>query len=89
MIRTRQLIPSIAAAIVVHEGRVLAGQSSERAQLIHQHSTKEHQRRLADDIDATVRLQRVPGESGRPSPAETGRMFVPPSSASGRAARAR
>ncbi|ARE75478.1 hypothetical protein B6R96_17205 [Streptomyces sp. Sge12] len=39
---------------------VRAGQSSERAQLIHQLSTEEHQRRLADDIDATVRLQRAP-----------------------------
>ncbi|MFD9162865.1 hypothetical protein ACFVZ8_12850 [Streptomyces sp. NPDC059558] len=42
---------------------VRAGQSSERAQLIHQLSTEVHQRRLADDIDdidATVRLQRAP-----------------------------
>lgn len=68
---------------------VRAGQSSERAQLIYQHSTKEHQRRLADDIDATVRLQRVPGDSGRPSPAGAGRMFVPAPPASGRTARAR
>ncbi|MHC3410664.1 site-specific integrase [Streptomyces sp. DT17] len=47
---------------------VRAGQSSERAQLIYQHSTKVHQRRLADDIDADVRRQRAagrgPGEVG-------------------------
>lgn len=57
---------------------VRAGQSSERAQLIHQHSTKEHQRRLADDIDATVRLQRVPADRGRPGPAGTARALVSP-----------
>ncbi|WP_405979932.1 tyrosine-type recombinase/integrase [Streptomyces sp. NBC_00158] len=68
---------------------VRAGQSSERAQLIYQHSTKEHQRRLAADIDATVRLQRVPADGGRPSPTGTGRMFVPSAAASGRTARAR
>lgn len=68
---------------------VRAGQSSERAQLIYQHSTKEHQRRLAADIDATVRLQRVPADGGRPSPTGTGRMFVPSAPASGRTARAR
>ncbi|GHB70307.1 hypothetical protein GCM10010347_45720 [Streptomyces cirratus] len=68
---------------------VRAGQSPERAQLIYQHSTKEHQRRLADDIDATVRLQRVPGDRGRPSPAGAGHMFVPAPPASGRTARAR
>lgn len=38
---------------------VRAGQSSERAQLIYQHSTKAHQRKLADDIDADVRRQRA------------------------------
>lgn len=34
---------------------VRAGQSSERAQLIYQHSTAKHQRRLAQGIDAEVR----------------------------------
>ncbi|MBV9024403.1 MAG: site-specific integrase [Streptomycetaceae bacterium] len=34
---------------------VRAGQSSEKAQLIYQHSTKKHQRKLAADIDADVR----------------------------------
>jgi integrase len=34
---------------------VRAGQSSERAQLIYQHSTAKHQRRLAEGIDAEVR----------------------------------
>ncbi|AXG79251.1 tyrosine-type recombinase/integrase [Streptomyces paludis] len=38
---------------------VRAGQSSERAQLIYQHSTKEHQRKLAADIDSDVRRQRA------------------------------
>lgn len=38
---------------------VRAGQSSERAQLIYQHSTKAHQRKLADAIDADVRRQRT------------------------------
>ncbi|MET3987100.1 tyrosine-type recombinase/integrase [Streptomyces sp. PvR034] len=42
---------------------VRAGQSSERAQLIYQHSTKAHQRTLADNIDADVRRQRA--EPGR------------------------
>ncbi|MGA5040257.1 tyrosine-type recombinase/integrase [Streptomyces olivaceoviridis] len=36
---------------------VRAGQSSERAQLIYQHSTAKHQRRLARGIDAEVRAQ--------------------------------
>ncbi|MGW2034757.1 tyrosine-type recombinase/integrase [Streptomyces sp. NPDC001811] len=36
---------------------VRAGQSSERAQLIYQHSTAKHQRRLAQGIDAEVRHQ--------------------------------
>lgn len=36
---------------------VRAGQSSERAQLIYQHSTAKHQRRLAQGIDAEVRQQ--------------------------------
>ncbi|WP_269855547.1 tyrosine-type recombinase/integrase [Streptomyces sp. RPT161] len=38
---------------------VRAGQSSEKAQLIYQHSTKEHQRKLAADIDADVRRQQA------------------------------
>ncbi|MET9529869.1 MULTISPECIES: tyrosine-type recombinase/integrase [unclassified Streptomyces] len=38
---------------------VRAGQSSERAQLIYQHSTHEHQRRLAANIDTDVRRQRA------------------------------
>ncbi|SEG83202.1 hypothetical protein SAMN05216223_11419 [Actinacidiphila yanglinensis] len=37
---------------------VRAGQSSQKAQLIHQHSTLEHQRRPAEDIDAHVRDRR-------------------------------
>ncbi|MCL6668796.1 tyrosine-type recombinase/integrase [Streptomyces panaciradicis] len=36
---------------------VRAGQSSERAQLIYQHSTAKHQRKLARGIDAEVRQQ--------------------------------
>jgi hypothetical protein len=36
---------------------VRAGQSWERAQLIYQHSTAKHQRRLAQGIDAEVRQQ--------------------------------
>jgi integrase len=38
---------------------VRAGQSSERAQLIYQHSTKKHQRKLAADIDLDVRRQQI------------------------------
>ncbi|WP_079277782.1 tyrosine-type recombinase/integrase [Streptomyces sp. CB03234] len=38
---------------------VRAGQSSEKAQLIYQHSTKEHQRKLAADIDLDVRRQQI------------------------------
>jgi integrase len=38
---------------------VRAGQSSQKAQLIYQHSTLEHQRRLAADIDAHVRDRRA------------------------------
>lgn len=38
---------------------VRAGQSSEKAQLIYQHSTKAHQRKLAADIDSDVRRQRA------------------------------
>jgi hypothetical protein len=36
---------------------VRAGQSSERAQLIYQHSTAKHQRKLAQGIAAEVRAQ--------------------------------
>ncbi|WP_370686483.1 hypothetical protein [Streptomyces viridochromogenes] len=39
---------------------VRVGQSSERAQLIYQHSMAKHQRKLANGIDAGVRQQ--PGE---------------------------
>jgi hypothetical protein len=37
---------------------VSAGQSSQKAQLIYQHSMLEHQRRIADDIDAEMRERR-------------------------------
>lgn len=43
---------------------VRAGQSSERAQLIYQHSTKEHQQRLAADIDLDVRRRQSGSVSG-------------------------
>lgn len=43
---------------------VRAGQSSEKAQLIYQHSTKERQRRLAALIDVDVRRQRAVATSG-------------------------
>ncbi|MYX19347.1 site-specific integrase [Streptomyces sp. SID8380] len=67
---------------------VRAGQSSERAQLIYQHSTKAHQRRLADDIDADVRRQRAAGR--RPLGAATAPRGTPaPPMGSGGAARAR
>ena len=47
---------------------VRAGQSSERAQLIYQHSTAKHQRRLAHAIDAEVQQQlRKPDAEGRPA----------------------
>ncbi|MFJ3667761.1 tyrosine-type recombinase/integrase [Streptomyces sp. NPDC090106] len=42
---------------------VRAGQSSERAQLIYQHSTERHQRKLAQGIDTEVRAQ--PSGAGR------------------------
>ncbi|GAA1892273.1 tyrosine-type recombinase/integrase [Streptantibioticus ferralitis] len=41
---------------------VRAGQSSQKAQLIYQHSTLEHQQRIADDIDAHVRARRSGAE---------------------------
>lgn len=41
---------------------VRAGHSSQKAQLIYQHSTLEHQRRLAADIDAHVRDRRAGGK---------------------------
>ncbi|MFG2481384.1 hypothetical protein ACGFSI_01225 [Streptomyces virginiae] len=72
---------------------VRAGQSSERAQLIYQHSTKEHRRRLADDIDATARLHRVPTnhrQSGHIAAGEVRALVpAPPAPPSGRAARVR
>lgn len=43
---------------------VRAGQSSEKAQLIYQHSTKEHQRKLTADIDTDVRRQHVEAAEG-------------------------
>ncbi|WP_405536100.1 site-specific integrase [Streptomyces sp. NBC_00075] len=46
---------------------VRAGQSSERAQLIYQHSTARHQRRLAQGIDAEVRAQLREGASAQRS----------------------
>jgi integrase len=44
---------------------VRAGQSSERAQLIYQHSTVKHQRKLAQGIDAEVRQQLRESGAGR------------------------
>ncbi len=44
---------------------VRAGQSSERAQLIYQHSTAKHQRKLAQGIDAEVRQQLREAGGGR------------------------
>lgn len=44
---------------------VRAGQSSERAQLIYQHSTVKHQRRLAEGIAAEVRQQLGERAAGR------------------------
>ena len=44
---------------------VRAGQSSERAQLIYQHSTVKHQRKLAQGIDAQVRTERSASPTGR------------------------
>ncbi|MGY9066837.1 tyrosine-type recombinase/integrase [Streptomyces sp. SUK 48] len=44
---------------------VRAGQSSERAQLIYQHSTAKHQRRLAQGIDAEVRHQLSEAATGQ------------------------
>ncbi|MDX3313547.1 site-specific integrase [Streptomyces sp. ME08-AFT2] len=46
---------------------VRAGQSSERAQLIYQHSTAKHQRRLAQGIDTEVRAQLREGASAQQS----------------------
>ncbi|MFK8906188.1 tyrosine-type recombinase/integrase [Streptomyces sp. YS-3] len=42
---------------------VRAGHSSERAQLIYQHSTRKHQRKLAGAIDVDVRRQRAEAEA--------------------------
>ncbi|WP_369145115.1 tyrosine-type recombinase/integrase [Streptomyces sp. R44] len=69
---------------------VRAGQSSERAQLIYQHSTKEHQRKLAGDIDATVRSQLASAdrESGNSATATVHRI-VPPLAAPAGVARRR
>ncbi|MFF9013441.1 tyrosine-type recombinase/integrase [Streptomyces sp. NPDC014870] len=61
---------------------VRAGQSSERAQLIYQHSTKAHQRKLADDIDADVRRQRAAVRGLGAAPAAQ-RLPAPPGGSSG------
>ncbi len=42
---------------------VRAGQSSERAALIYQHSNLERQREVADGIDARVRAEREKADS--------------------------
>ncbi|MFE9409917.1 hypothetical protein ACFYN0_14145 [Streptomyces sp. NPDC006704] len=42
---------------------VRAGHSSERAQLIYQHSTHEYQRKLAGAIDIDVRRRRAEAEA--------------------------
>lgn len=69
---------------------VRAGQSWERAQLIYQHSIKEHQRRLADDIDADVRRQRAsPDRSQVGGAAATVHRMVPPLPAPSRASQRR
>ncbi|MFE3553947.1 tyrosine-type recombinase/integrase [Streptomyces sp. NPDC059193] len=69
---------------------VRAGQSSERAQLIYQHSTKEHQRKLAGDIDATVRSQLASADRGSGTTATaTVHRIVPPLAAPTGAARRR
>ncbi len=70
---------------------VRAGQPSERAQLIYQHATKEHQRRLAAGIDAIARLQRVPADRGHSGLSGAARTHVSPlpALAPGRTARAR
>ncbi|MGQ4329279.1 tyrosine-type recombinase/integrase [Streptomyces hayashii] len=49
---------------------VRAGQSSERAQLIYQHSTAKHQRRLAQGIDTEVRAQLREASSAQPGARE-------------------
>lgn len=56
---------------------VRAGQSSERAQLIYQHSTTKHQRKLAADIDADVRRQQAERDEGT-SEGATVHSFPPP-----------
>ncbi|MFG2990921.1 hypothetical protein ACGFZK_16820 [Streptomyces sp. NPDC048257] len=69
---------------------VRAGQSSERAQLIYQHSTKAHQRTLADNIDADVRRQRTqPDRQAGGSMAATVHTLVPRFPGPGGAARRR
>jgi integrase len=52
---------------------VRAGQSSERAQLIYQHSQPKHQRKIAADIDAEVREQRKSAQrAGKDGPETEG-----------------
>ncbi len=59
---------------------VRAGQSSERAQLIYQHSTRSHQRKLAAAIDLDVRRQQARAATGGTGGA-TVHPLVPRSSA--------
>ncbi|MFJ1636576.1 MULTISPECIES: hypothetical protein [unclassified Streptomyces] len=66
---------------------VRAGQSSERAQLIYQHSTKEHQRRLAADIDLDVRRQQSYAASERGGATVHPLVPRPPGPSAPRAAR--
>ncbi|MEV5277509.1 site-specific integrase [Streptomyces sp. NPDC052811] len=58
---------------------VRAGHSSERAQLIYQHSTRKHQRKLAGAIDLDVRRQRAEAEGAEHAADEgaTVHPFVP------------
>ncbi|RPK39910.1 site-specific integrase [Streptomyces sp. ADI93-02] len=66
---------------------VRAGQSSERAQLTYQHSTKEHQRRLAANIDLDVRRQQSAAASGRGGATVHPLVPRPPGPSAPRAAR--
>ncbi|WP_338677711.1 site-specific integrase [Streptomyces sp. SCSIO 30461] len=63
---------------------VRAGQSSERAQLIYQHSTKAHQRKLADDIDANVRSQSTSVDRGSGAAPRIVPSLAPPARAARR-----
>ncbi|GGU32182.1 tyrosine-type recombinase/integrase [Streptomyces violascens] len=57
---------------------VRAGHSSERAQLIYQHSTRKHQRKLAGDIDADVRRQWAEAEAEAAEHAGSGGAIIHP-----------